>query len=133
MATKRPPAANADAAESVSGVRKIEQTERAQPVAAADSVEGVAAAAAVAEAAPVHAVQRAAASELVASVADRLRRGVLTPSQAVEELVDDAVRKNLPGLDKDSALGEALRGLLRTYAEDDPYLTTRIDRLRTKR
>ena len=59
--------------------------------------------------------------------------GVLSPAQAVEELVEDAVKKNLPGLEADSKLSQELRSLLLAYAKDDPYLASRISRLGIQR
>lgn len=110
----------------------VRPTEAAAPIAPTGSV-AQAAKAEAAQAAqavnPVAAALRAASADQVQSIADRLRRGVLSPSQAVEELIEDAVQRNLPGLGPDSALTQELRALLVAYAKDDPYLASRIGRL----
>jgi hypothetical protein len=72
---------------------------------------------------------RAGAADRVASIADRLRRGQLSPGQAVEELIADAVQSNLAGLAADSPLSQELRTLLSAFAKDDPYLASQINRL----
>jgi hypothetical protein len=103
--------------------------QRADATGAAEGVKAAAATEAVAKTAPVGNVARVEVADRVQSIADRLRRGVLTPSQAVEELIEDAVQRNLPGLSGDSALLQELRALLSAYAKDDPYLQSRINRL----
>lgn len=113
--------AAAAAADAVSEVDRVEQTTAAAPV---DPLAKVAAVEKTAAAAP---------ADRVASIADRLRRGTLSASQAVEELVEDAVARNLPGLEPDSKLSQELRALLRAYAKDDPYLASRISRLGIQR
>ena len=87
---------------------------------------------ATAETAPVSAaaaVRGTAAASRIADIADRLRRGALTPSQAVEELINDTVKSSLPGVGPDSRLGEELRALLSAYVKDDPLLAAKIGRL----
>ncbi len=119
-------------ASALSGAAAVEPTApltAATAVDAAARVKGVTAAQAIAQAAAVSAVTKAAAADSVQSIAERLRRGALTPGQAVEELIDDAVQRNLPGLSADSPLTQELRSLLSAYAKDDPYLASRISKL----
>lgn len=111
-------------------VSQVSRTEAVQPK---DAVAGVAAAESVSAVRKVAANERVAASDRVQDIAERLRRGLLAPSQAVEELIEDAVQRNLPGLTADSALAQELRELLAAYAKDDPYLANRISRLDIKR
>jgi hypothetical protein len=104
----------------------------ADAIQGADEAAAVERAAAASAAAPVSAataVGRAAAADRIASIADRLRRGVLTPSQAVEELIEDTVKSSLPGTGPDSRLGQELRALLQSYIKDDPLLAAKIGRL----
>ena len=130
MATKLPPVGRASPAEPVARSRAAGAVDAAAPVQGTTQVEATQAASAVqgtAAAAPVDAaaaIVRAAPADLVKSVSDRLRRGDLTPAQAVEELIEDAVRQNLPGLPDDSPLRQQLRALLKSYVKDDPYLLT---------
>ena len=106
-----------DAAPAVSGVD------------ATTGVDAVAAASAVDAAQAVTATQKVASSDRVQGVIDKLRRGTLTPAQAVQELIDDVVQRSLPGASPDSPLVKQLRTLLQSYAQDDPYLASRIERL----
>ena len=130
---KRPP--------TIGPAEPIERSRPAQGVAPTESASAVDGPAAVtaksaieAAQAPqavslVSAVGAASGADRVGSIADRLRRGMLSPSQAVEELIEDAVRRNLPGMAMDSRLSQELRAMLLSYAKDDPYLTSRISRL----
>jgi molybdenum-dependent DNA-binding transcriptional regulator ModE len=66
----------------------------------------------------------------VGRVADRLRAGAITVDQAVEELIDDAVTRQVGAATQGRAeLEERLRELLRQYAATDPQLTAHIRRL----
>ncbi|HND11236.1 MAG TPA: hypothetical protein PKL17_14660 [Pseudomonadota bacterium] len=114
---------------------KAQPTGKAAPVTRATSVEGSSEVEAAKQAAPVGAlsaataVGKAVSADRVASIADRLRRGVLTPAQAVEELIEDTVRTSLPGLTASSPLRQKLREILQSYAKDDPYLFAKVRRL----
>src|SRR5262245_20884733 len=135
MAQKTPPIGGASAvepaertratspAEAAESVERVEKTAAASEVRAPSAIDRVAATGAVDKVAPTR------AADQVRGIADRLRRGVITPSQAVEELIEDAVHKNLPGLPADSPLVEELRALLTTYAQDDPHLLQQVKRL----
>ena len=81
-------------------------------------------AAPVGKAAPAGASQ---AADPVARVASQLRAGEITVDQAVDQLIDDAVGKQLGAIGKD--FEPKLRELLRSYAEADPFLAARIRRL----
>jgi hypothetical protein len=99
---------------------------RSEQVAGATATEAATAVPGVTAVAPL---SPALSADRVQSIAERLRRGALTPSQAVEELIEDAVQRNLPGLPSDSPLSRELRALLSAHAVDDPYLASRISRL----
>jgi hypothetical protein len=77
----------------------------------------------------VAAVGKTVSADRVASIADRLRRGVITNTQAVEELIEDTIRTSLPGLTESSPLSQKLREILQSYAKDDPYLFAKVRRL----
>lgn len=132
-ATGAQPVGKARAASGVAPAAAAEPVGRARSVEAADNVKAAAATAAAQPVAGVPSLARTAAPDRVHGIADRLRRGVLTPSQAVEELIEDAVQRNLPGLQADSPLTQELRTLLLSYAKDDPYLASRISRLGIQR
>jgi hypothetical protein len=132
MATKLPPSGKASAidpaarAQGPAAVTPAAEVSRVAQTAAAEQVT------ATAEAAPVGAtaaVGRAASADRIANIADRLRRGLLTPNQAVEELIADTVKHSLPGVAVDSRLGEELRSLLNAYVQEDPQLAAKIGRL----
>lgn len=106
--------------EPAGAVRAVEGSERVESVAAAASVDAAGA---------VAAAQRVAGSDRVQGIIDRLRRGAISPNQAVQELIDDVVERSLPGVSPDSPLVAQLRNLLSAYAKDDPYLASRIERL----
>ncbi len=114
---------------------KAQPTGKAAPVQRINNVEGSSEVEATAKAAPVGelagiaGVGKALSTDRVASIADRLRRGVLTPAQAVEELIEDTVRASLPGLTASSPLRQKLREILQSYAKDDPYLFAKVRRL----
>lgn len=132
MATKPSPPGKAPAVDpaarthGATAVTPATEVDRLAQAAAADKV------AATSETAPVSAaasVARAAATGRIADIADRLRRGVLTPGQAVEELIADTVKSSLPGIPADSPLGEELRALLSAFVKDDPLLAAKVGRL----
>jgi hypothetical protein len=137
----RPPSSGQPAGK---GPGSIESVSKAGPVSASSAVdavqavggvdatariEGVQAAAAIDAAGAVAAAGKVAGSERVQAVIDKLRRGGMTPTQAVQELIDDVVQRSLPGASPDSPLVKQLRSLLQAYAKDDPYLASRIERL----
>ncbi len=64
--------------------------------------------------------------DAVAQVAAQLRNGEITVDQAVDRLIDDAIGRQL-GTKRD--LEPKLRELLKSYAENDPFLAARIRRL----
>lgn len=135
MAQKTPPIGAASAVDQAERARPTSPSESAQPVervekaAATTAVQAPERAAAVPGAGAVGAVAPSVAADRVRGIADRLRRGVLTPQQAVEELIADAVQKNLPGLPADSRLVEELRALLASYAQNDPHLLQQVKSL----
>jgi parvulin-like peptidyl-prolyl isomerase len=140
MAHRSPPTAQSPAgADAIAKARPVGQVAPAaavDPASRVDSVEKAAAAVAVSPAAPVAGVEKtapAAAADRIRSIAERLRQGSLSPDQTVEELVEDAVQRSLPGLESGSKLSQELRALLLAYAKDDPYLASRIGRLGIQR
>jgi hypothetical protein len=68
-----------------------------------------------------------APTDPVDEVAARLRAGEISPAEALEQLIDETVRRQAG--EGGDALRERLRALLRRQAEIDPYLATRLDRL----
>ncbi len=106
--------------ESAQAVRSVEGSERVQAVSEAAPVDAAAA---------ISAAQKVMSSDRVQGIIDKLRRGAIAPSQAVQELIDDVVQRSLPGVSPDSPLVAQLRSLLQAYAKDDPYLASRIERL----
>jgi hypothetical protein len=64
-------------------------------------------------------------TDAIAQVAARLRAGEITADQAVELLIDDAIARG--GGRKE--LEPKLREVLREYAANDPYLSSKIRRL----
>lgn len=76
------------------------------------------------------AADRAAPADPVARVAARLRAGELTVDQAVDALIDDAVRRQVGrAVDDREELEARLREVLRGYADSDPFLAAKIRRL----
>lgn len=68
--------------------------------------------------------------DVIAYVANRLRGGEMTPREAVELLIDDAVQRQVGGVTAEhAALANELKELLRRYTETDPYLASRVRRL----
>ena len=68
--------------------------------------------------------------DLVDEVAERLRTGELTPIQAVEILIDDALQRQLgPFSEVHTALASELKLLLLEQAKSDPYLSSKMKRL----
>ena len=137
----RPPSSGQPSSKGIGSVASIGKAgpvvassavEAAQGVASVDAAAGVAgvtAASAVDATSAVSAAQKIAGSDRVQSVIDKLRRGAMTPAQAVQELIDDVVQRSLPGASPDSPLVKQLRSLLQAYAKDDPYLASRIEGL----
>jgi hypothetical protein len=125
-ATGPEPVGKARPLHGVAPAEAAEQVNRTEGVAGTTAVQAPAAVPSVTAVSPL---TPASAADRVQSIADRLRRGALTPSQAVEELIADTVQSNLPGLPSDSPLSRELRALLSAYAADDPYLASRISRL----
>ncbi len=113
-------------ADKVSGVAQVAQATQAAAVGKVRGAEPVRKAAAVGRAAPVEATPR---SELVKEIAGKLRRGEITASQAVEDLIDDAVRCHLDGFSSDDPFGEELRATLHSYMAHDPLLSARVRKL----
>src|SRR5262245_28783521 len=71
-----------------------------------------------------------APSNAVAKVAAQLRAGELTVDQAVEQLIDDAVKRQMGHFTSGrQELEDELRELLRQYAASDPFLAAKIRRL----
>lgn len=118
-----------DPAKPVERVDRVDAADQVQKAAAATGVRATERAAAVAGPAAVGAVAPSLAADRVGGIADRLRRGVITPQQAVEELIDVAVHSNLPGVPADSRLVEELRALLSSYAQNDPFLLQQVKSL----
>lgn len=132
MATKPPPPGKAPAIDPAARAHGAHAVTPAAEVARLDQVIAADRVGATAETAPVSAaaaLRGTAAASRIADIADRLRRGALTPSQAVEELINDTVKSSLPGVGPDSRLGEELRALLSAYVKDDPLLAAKIGRL----
>lgn len=123
------------AIDSVAGTGSVTATAKVEPAAAVRAVEGSERVDAVSGAAPVDAAgaisaaQRVLGSDRVQGIIDKLRRGAISPNQAVQELIDDVVERSLPGVSPDSPLVGQLRAMLSAYAKDDPYLAGRIERL----
>lgn len=68
--------------------------------------------------------------DLVDEVAARLRAGELTPMQAVEILIDDALQRQLgPFSEAHTELAAELKLLLLEQAKSDPYLSAKMKRL----
>jgi ribosomal protein L13 len=117
----------------VSGPAPPERVTRAEPAAAPEAVGRAAPVEPAAQVAPAGAVERVAEtrrSELVASIARRLRGGELSAAQAVEELIEETVRESLP---EPGPLSEELHAALRAYVDRDPYLSAKVHRLARKR
>lgn len=132
MATKSSPPGKAQAVDPAARTHGATAVAPAAEVARLDKTAAADKVAATSETAPVSAaaaVGRAAATGRIADIADRLRRGVLTPTQAVEELIADTVKQSLPGVNADSPLGEELRALLSAFVKDDPLLAAKVGRL----
>lgn len=127
------PVAPAEAPNAPAAVHRVGAAAPVDRTSAADRVARVEGAG---EVAPVNPVAPAALPQAVAAVAARLRRGEITAPQAVDLLIDDAIRGTLadlpagPGADK---VVEELRALLQDYSRDNPLLAARVRRLTTIR
>jgi hypothetical protein len=95
--------------------------------AAASGIEGAGSVGEVAQAAGARA---AGATDPVADIARRLGAGEISPQEAVELLIDDAVRRQVgqATADRERLAGE-LKELLRRFTETDPYLASKVRRL----
>jgi hypothetical protein len=102
-------------------------TGRAEPLGSVDRT------AATGGAQAVSATQSARPGDAVAEVARRLRAGEISPREAVELLIDDAVNRQVGRVTADrQALATELKDLLRRYTETDPYLASKVRRLGNK-
>ena len=111
------------------GPPRIGEVDEAAPADAVDEVKP-AEVRPVEKVAPSSRASAAAPPDAVAEIAARLRAGELSVEQAVEALIDDAVRRQVGGATAGRAGLEArLRELLKQYAASDPQLTQRIRRL----
>ena len=72
------------------------------------------------------AAKESGSADAISQVATQLRNGEISVDQAVDRLIDDAIARQL-GSQKE--LEPKLRELLRSYAENDPFLAARIRRL----
>lgn len=106
------------------GPRPVGESDAIAELGDAASVDGVSKAEAPSSSTP------SSALDPVSQVAARLRAGEIDVDQAIELLIDDAVRRQV-GLATESAreLEQRLRDLLRSYAAQDPFLAARIRRL----
>ncbi|MSP61982.1 MAG: hypothetical protein EXR72_16955 [Myxococcales bacterium] len=74
--------------------------------------------------------QATGTADAVAEVARKLRAGEITPREAVELLIDDAVSRQVGHATADRpALADELKDILRRYTETDPYLSSKVRRL----
>jgi hypothetical protein len=79
---------------------------------------------------PAQPASGAGAIDPIAKIAGRLRAGEIDADQAVELLIDDAVRRQLGrATDEKPELAGKLRELLRQHAASDPNLAAHIRRL----
>src|SRR5262245_53759902 len=105
----------------VDGVSDVDQLEKTGEILKATDTPAVDAAQRSGAAAP---------SDAVAKVAAQLRAGEITVDQAVEQLIDDAVKRQMGLLTAGrEELEDELRELLRQYASTDPFLAAKIRRL----
>ncbi|MCS6915541.1 MAG: hypothetical protein RMK29_00460 [Myxococcales bacterium] len=132
--SQRPPRllSGAEPAAPVSRQEPAAALEPVAPAGPASPVERVVEAKAVEALQGAEAVERAGRSELVRAIARRLRSGEITVQQAVEELIEEAVRTSLAGVNPEGPLARQLRAVLRSYVEEDPYLSARLHGLERK-
>jgi hypothetical protein len=119
-----PPVDGVDATDEVA---EVGETEATAPSSAASEVSGPAA---VGQAGATGSV------DAVTQVASQLRAGEISVDQAVDRLIDDAIKRQLGSGDWQLQNGDRardleprLRELLRSYAESDPFLAARIRKL----
>ncbi len=112
------------------GAPPVDQASETTGPAAPTAPDGVAAPTGVSEVAPAAAPEAAGAADPVGDVARRLRDGEISPQQAVELLIDDAVERQVGGALADRReVARELKDLLRRYTESDPYLAAKVRRL----
>jgi hypothetical protein len=108
-------------------------TDGPPPVDQAGEVDAPDAIAAPGDVAPVAGVGKPAGVALpdaITQVAARLRAGQITVDQAVDELIDDAIRRQVGRAVEDARdLAPQLRELLKGFATSDPFLAAKIRRL----
>jgi hypothetical protein len=116
-----------DGPESVDPTDEVKLVGETEATAASTEVSGPAA---------VGQTGAAGSVDAVGQVAAQLRAGEITVDQAVERLIDDAIRRQLGSGDWQLQNGDRardleprLRELLRSYAESDPFLAARIRKL----
>ncbi len=69
-------------------------------------------------------------ADALAEVTAKLRAGEISAEQAVERLIDDAIRRQV-GRSVNSAVEPELREMLRGYAARDPFLVEKLRKLTT--
>lgn len=94
------------------------------------ATDGIAGAAAPTEVTSTAATGSASGADPVSDVARRLRDGEISPREAVELLIDDAVKRQVgQAIGSRARLAGELKDLLRRYTETDPYLASKVRRL----
>src|SRR5437763_1945558 len=114
----KPPGDGPPAAGSIDEAGQTEGTSATGAVDAASAAQGAQAVA------PATGAQAPSGLDPVAEVARRLRVGEISARDAVEILIDDAVARH-GASDRDEVARE-LKDLLRRYAADDPYLSSKL-------
>jgi hypothetical protein len=112
------------------GAKPVDSTPDAPAAGATGGVAGSQGANDVAPTGAVGGADATAPADVVGDVARRLRSGDLNPREAVELLIDDAVRRQVGKATADrESLASELKDLLRRYTETDPYLASKVRRL----
>ena len=112
------------------GPPPVEQPSESTAATGATAVDGATGAGGPSEISSTAATGSAHAADSVSEVARRLRTGEISPREAVELLIDDAVRRQVgPALGTRTRLANELKELLRRYTETDPYLASKVRRL----